>query len=247
LDTLKDSSHRSRLKQLGKKCNLIISIAQNMTSVFTDLLGIPNNKIFTSFWGYDSKIFFKTDVINDNNIIKVINPRGFESVYNWKTLVESIPIIIKTNPNYKFIFTNGGTEKNCAIRLINKYKINKYVEIYERLSPEKLAAEYNKSHIFVSLSLSDGNLISLNEAMACGLFPICSNTTASRQWIVDNKNGYLLKNNYDAKELAKKILSFNKEGEFEKFAIEYNCKLVSRTADFYDKMKIIEEQIKQIL
>jgi glycosyltransferase involved in cell wall biosynthesis len=39
------------------------------------------------------------------------------------------------------------------------------------------------------VSLSDGNSLSLIEAMACGAYPVATDILANRQWITDKVNG----------------------------------------------------------
>lgn len=43
--------------------------------------------------------------------------------------------------------------------------------------------------VFVSTSLSDGNNVSLNEAMACGAFPVVTDIPANRAWIAHGRMG----------------------------------------------------------
>jgi len=248
IDPFNCARHKKLLGIVCGKSAKIISIAAHMTDILINTVKVSKEKIVTTFWGYDSNIFYKNNAIEkDRNLVRVIIPRGFCAVYNWRTVMSAIPIIINTNPKYKFIFCNGGDEEIVARTIIEEQGIGEYVEIFGRLTQEELANEFNKSDIYLSMSVSDGNLISLNEAMACGVYPICSDTVATRQWIAPGKNGLLMNDNFDYKELAEKILALNPDSREIKNAITYNIEYMRNTADFAMNLKNIEKIFFQCL
>ena len=59
------------------------------------------------------------------------------------------------------------------------------------VDPVKVAASLADAGIFITPALSDGNNVSLTEAMACGCFPIATDIPANRQWLTHGENGYL--------------------------------------------------------
>lgn len=236
------------LRFIGNKSALVTSIAEHMTDILTDYVGISRKKILTSSWGCDTKIFYKNNnVSKPSGKIRVINPRGFEPHYNWKTFLNAIPIIISNNKNYEFVFANTGSEEEVAKEMVKNLKIDNYVKFLGRISPQKISEEYNKSHIYVSLSEYDGNNISLNEAMACGIFPVCSNTPATKQWITHSENGIILNDNYSATELADILSNYHNYNELIKKSKEVNFKIVAEKADMYKNLYYIESQYKKII
>jgi glycosyltransferase involved in cell wall biosynthesis len=70
-------------------------------------------------------------------------------------------------------------------------KLESHIHFHGHVDHQVLAGLLAGSDIFVTPALSDGNNVSLNEAMACGCFPIASNIPANSQWITDGVNGYL--------------------------------------------------------
>lgn len=51
---------------------------------------------------------------------------------------------------------------------------------------------YDRSRIYIGLSISDGISTSLLEAMAMGAFPIQSGTACADEWIVDGQSGFIV-------------------------------------------------------
>ena len=68
-----------------------------------------------------------------------------------------------------------------------------------------MALLLGQADLFISTSPSDGNNISLNEAMACGVFPIVTDIAANRAWITHGENGLLFPCR-DANALADRVI-----------------------------------------
>lgn len=249
LDPYKTKIFRKFLKIICNKATLVTSIAEHMSDVLTDYVGVKKKKILTSSWGCDTSIFYQNNEIKKNdNVIRIIHPRGFVPVYNWKTVIRAIPLLLnKSNKKYEYIFTNVGPEESQAKELVKNMNIGHIVKFLGFVEPKELAQEFNKSHIYVSMAISDGNNISLNEAMACGAFPICSDTPATKQWIKNNYNGYILKDNYSASELADLIIKYSNEIDFVTKVKEINFSIVKEKADFKTNLLKIENKFKEII
>lgn len=61
---------------------------------------------------------------------------------------------------------------------------DKFVSLVDGISDEKLAEQYSKSHVFVSVPLVAGSSMSAFEAVACGCFPILSDCPANRDFAI---------------------------------------------------------------
>ncbi|HOK41832.1 MAG TPA: glycosyltransferase family 4 protein [bacterium] len=230
------------------KAQLIISIAEHMTRELIEYIGIKKDKIYTSSWGCDTKIFFRNkNIERSEKKIRIICPRGFEPHYNWQTIIKAIKIVVSKNENYEFIFTNSGREEEAAKKMVKDFQLEKCVKFLGLISPEEMAIEYNKSHIYISMSLIDGNNISLNEAMNCGCFPICSNTPATKQWIINEYNGLIMVDNFSAEELAEKILSVEYYSDKIQNMLKINFEIIKQKADFYKNLNKIEDKLKEVI
>lgn len=66
------------------------------------------------------------------------------------------------------------------------------VQIISSVPHDEMLRLYNRSRIYVGLSISDGISTSLLEAMAMGTFPIQSCTACADEWIVDGESGFIV-------------------------------------------------------
>lgn len=66
------------------------------------------------------------------------------------------------------------------------------VQIISFVSHDEMLRLYNRSRIYIGLSISDGISTSLLEAMAMGSFPIQSCTACAEEWIVNGKTGFIV-------------------------------------------------------
>ena len=88
-----------------------------------------------------------------------------------------------------------------------------------------------RADIFVTPALSDGNNVSLNEAMACGCFPIGTAIPANAQWLDDGVNGLLYPPG-DHAALACCIRKAANNIELRERAAKVNRDIVERKADW---------------
>ena len=79
------------------------------------------------------------------------------------------------------------------------------VEFGGRVSQADLPRWYRKSDLYVSPSHVDGSSVSLMEALACGLPALVSDIPANKEWVQEDRNGWLFPDG-DADALAEKIL-----------------------------------------
>jgi hypothetical protein len=66
------------------------------------------------------------------------------------------------------------------------------VQIISSVSHDEMLGHYNRSRIYIGLSISDGISTSLLEAMAMGTFPIQSCTACADEWIIDGQSGFIV-------------------------------------------------------
>ena len=85
-----------------------------------------------------------------------------------------------------------GSLRRHLERLARNLDVYSHIRWLGQLDQPSLAKWLGQSRVFVSTSRSDGNNISLNEAMACGCFPVASDISANREWIAGGRNGVLV-------------------------------------------------------
>ena len=219
-----------------KRADWITSMAEHMSLKINSLIRQPN-KITTLPFGIDTTLFYEKSIReNHNDNFVIISTRNFEPVYNIKHLILSYSKIVDQIPNSKLILIGEGSQKDEIENLVNDLGIKGSVEFRGKLSQPEISEELNKAHVFVSVSKSDGNNISLNEAMACGTLCIATKIPANVQWIEDTLNGYLVEID-DVNELVKKLVeSYKNYHSFQNQSLPINRKIIFEKADWKQNM-----------
>ncbi len=123
---------------------------------------------------------------------------------------------------------------NCIEHQIKTSKILSAlpITIYSRftfIQNKKLLELMGESSIHVANSISDGMPNALLEAMSMGAFPIQSNPgNVTEEVITHNKNGLLISNPLDAKEIASHITKALKDESLRAFAQDFNLKFMQK-------------------
>jgi glycosyltransferase involved in cell wall biosynthesis len=126
--------------------------------------------------GIDFKVFNK-DVPKGNarkrlmlgNEKIIFSPRGFTDLYNIETIIKSIPFVMDSFPDVKFVFCRHfGKKEDEFADLIKRLSVSSNVVFTGFLDNEKdMPLFYTDSDIVVSVPSSDSSPRSVYEAMAC--------------------------------------------------------------------------------
>jgi glycosyltransferase involved in cell wall biosynthesis len=220
------------LWSLGK-ANLITSMAAHMTAVLKGL-GVDDKKIVTLPFGVDTAVFHP-GLRAEEEDIDIICTRPCEPIYNVELLIRSLPHIVARYPNLRCVLIGGGLQEQNLKALAKELGLEAHIQWVGRVSLPDVAKWLGRAKVFVSPSLSDGNNISLNEAMACGCFPVCTDIPANREWLEDGHNGYLVP--VDRPEvLAEHIILARSAHEFRRQCAVKNWRIVQDRADWNKNM-----------
>lgn len=234
------------LKFAFKKADWITAMAEHMKVAIKNL-GIPVSKIDTVPFGIDPFIFNNHKRALSKAHFVVTSTRNFEKVYNLPHLLKAIALVKKQIPELRLNLIGDGSMKNEIIAEIADLEIADITTLYGKVPQPQIADVLQQSHLFISVSLSDGNNISLNEAMACGAFPIATNIPANTQWINHGINGFLVEIN-DVNTLAQLIVnSYQNYDNLQQKASEINQKIIFEKAIFSKNMTFVEEKYKQLI
>tara|TARA_R110002126_G_scaffold110918_1_gene248361 strand:- start:74684 stop:75811 length:1128 start_codon:yes stop_codon:yes gene_type:complete len=108
-------------------------------------------------------------------------------------LFDAITILAK-HYKFEFTFVGSGTLETELHEKIEQHNLSEYVHLTGWVSPDEVKTYLNQSHVFVLPSEAEGFPIALLEAIALGLPAICTNVGAIADSLINDKNGYLLKN-----------------------------------------------------
>ena len=250
-DVFIEPQHSKIEKYIVQKCfnnaDLITSMAEHMTDYIKSNFKVDGKKLITFPWGCDTRIFnIQNREVNETEQI-IICPRQMDNkIYNQETLINAIPLVLKKIPTAKFVFIGGGYLLDYYKRLSANLGVENNTLFLGWQTPIEIANWLKKSMIFISVALSDGNNISLNEAMACGCFPICSDIPACRQWYNDDISGFLIPPR-NPNILAEKIIAAIQNKDLRDRAITINSETIKQRGDWHLQMPKMIEIYKSLL
>jgi len=140
-----------------------------------------------------------------NQSFTILSNRNLLPIYNLSLLIQSIPLVLKEEPQTRFLIAGNGLEREKLEKKSKELNVEKSVRFLGSVPHEEMPDLLTKADIYVSTSLYDGTSVSLLEAMAVGVFPIVTDITSNREWIRDGENGFLVPAN-DEQYLANKII-----------------------------------------
>lgn len=197
--------YRSLLKYAFKKADLVTSMAPHMKKVLLEL-GVPSKKIIDIVLGINTDIFNRKNRKLSESEFVITSSRNFEPVYNIPQFLKAIELVKNKIPNLKVIMLGDGSLKSELMDLSKELKIEGIIEFLGKVPQSKVVQILNSTHVFVTVSLSDGNSLSLIESMACGAYPIATQIPANEEWIKDGVNGNFVEIG-DVEGLSKHILN----------------------------------------
>lgn len=238
--------YKALLKYAFSKADWITAMADHMKTAIEEL-GVDKRKVQTVPFGIDPSVFNSSGRKLSDDSFVITSTRNFEPVYNIPHLINAVAIARKTIPNLKLNLIGAGSLKKDIEKLVDDKGLSSCTVFFGKVPQVKISEVLNGSHLFISVSLSDGNNISLNEAMACGAYCIATEIPANTQWINDGVNGSLIKID-DVQGLADKIISsYRNYEELQKTAVPINELIIKEKALWQNNMKRVEEKYKSLI
>ena len=238
--------YRILLRYAFSKARWITAMSDFMKKEIVGL-NVSENKISVVPFGIDPLIFNDNNRSLPTNKFVVTSTRNFESIYNIEHLIEAIAKIRNEIPNLHLNLIGIGSLKKKFEDQILKLQLVSLVSFFGKLSQPEIAKTFDETHVFVSVSLSDGNNISLNEAMASSVLCIATNIPANTQWIKDGENGFLVEIN-DVNSLAQKIIdAYRTYNQLQSKFVPLNKSIILDRCIWASNMKRVEDKYKSLI
>lgn len=168
------------------KYDLVISVTQ----AFKKFKNINRNmKVIEN--GIDYKKFENIKV-KKASYPKILWVGRFDKVKRVDNLIRVMEQVIERVPKVRLMLVGYGYEEGNLKRLAKRLNLNKHVGFVGKKTGADLIHEYKSSHLFVLPSSSEGQPMTLLEAMACGLPIIATKTGGIPEIIKDGVNGLLV-------------------------------------------------------
>jgi len=106
-------------------------------------------------------------------------------------LLNALPALLRSFPSIELTLIGSGPLQTEYTDFIQKKNLTDHVRILGPIQHSEMPKYLCQAKIYVSTSLYDGTSVSLLEAMACGCFPVVTDTPENKNWITDVKTGCL--------------------------------------------------------
>ena len=236
---------RGMVRLALRRADLITSMADHMTSAIR-ALGAPGERVLTLPFGVDTSLFHPRELREPGPAPIILSTRHLEPLYNVGLLVEAMPDIVNAISGVKLILIGEGSERARLEQRVRELNLDRRVVFLGRRRPQEIADYLSRADLFVSTSLSDGNNISLNEAMACGVFPIATDIAANHEWIRHGENG-LLTDLHDPCTLAGLAIHALSRPELRAQAATLNWEIIQTRGSWAAAMKSMEHHYRSLL
>jgi glycosyltransferase involved in cell wall biosynthesis len=213
-----------------RHADAVTTVAEHMNP-HVAALGVPLTSIEAVPFGVDTDRFRPRRLPRTPGPPRVVCTRNFEPVYDVSTLVRAMAIHNKTHSDWTLDLVGQGPLRATLEADVAALGLDDKVRFRGHVAPTELASLLADADIFVSPARSDGNNVSLNEAMACGCFPIATRIPANAQWLEHGRNG-LLFGVGDAVELANCLRSATQDRALCEQAAVVNRNIVETRADW---------------
>lgn len=240
--------YRLMVKWVLLKADLVTSMAEYMTMFMKKRGYSTPERILTLPFGIDTQQFHpgrRTRRHGEEPPI-IISTRHLMPEYDVETLIRAIPLVLQECPETRFVIVGDGVLRPSLEKLAHQFGVRQNVEFLGKVAYEEMPQLLGGADIFVTTAVSDGNNISLNEAMACGTFPIVSDIQANREWIEQGRNGLIFPMG-DVKRLAESIIQAIQRPQWWEVAAEKNWAIVSERGSWLKSMETIEDHYQRLV
>lgn len=119
-------------------------------------------------------------------------------------LIESQKELVKKHENIKLIIIGDGPDIEEYKDLVKKYKLSDNVVFTGKVPWDEVPCYYQLADVFATASTSETQGLTVIEAMAGGVAPLCIDDESFRNVVIHDLNGYIFKNK---KEYIKDVLT----------------------------------------
>jgi L-malate glycosyltransferase len=231
-----------------RRADLVTSMAPHMTERLIRRDYVKTDHIVTLPFGVDTGVFnlHRRSRQHGNQAGIVVSTRRPDYGMNVDDFVRVIPVVLKVFKNVRFIATGDGPLRQNMEQLADNLGVADHIEFRGEISHQEMPALLGQADVFISTSPSDGNNISLNEAMACGTFPIVTDIPANRAWIQPGRNGLVYScGNVD--QLADRIIEAIGNPDWREDIMAENWEIVRTRASWSNSMEEMTAHYQRLI
>ena len=231
-------------KYAFKKATLIHAWGPVMT-VCMAAAKVDMNKVLVLSKGIDLTKFDHKNNANPEKICAIVS-RSLLPEYRHDVIIRAFAILNKRGVDFTLTIVGDGNQLLNLKILSKKLEIEDKVVFTGRIENTALPKLLQESNFYISMPTTEGVSASLFEAMACNCYPIVSNISGNRSWIIHRKNGQLITVD-DSNMLVEELLWAFKNTDYRTKAIVRNRKFIEENVDYKINMKIIAHKYHELI
>ena len=209
----------------------VTTVAEHMNAAVI-ALGAAPHKVLALPFGVDTELFRPPQPARaEPPPLRVISTRNFGPVYSVATVIDAVARVRSAGLALHLDLVGDGPLRAELEAQVRGAKLDDIVQFHGHVEARELVRLLGLAHVFVSSALSDGNNVSLNEAMACGCYPIATDIPANAQWLRESNSGALYPPG-DAARLAACIEAAADDAAGRAAAARENRAIVEQRADW---------------
>jgi glycosyltransferase involved in cell wall biosynthesis len=241
-----------------KKLDRLVVTGKHMTDNISHLK-IPLEKIKVIPRGVNLEIFrdgldtnkFRQELNIDSSSPVILSPRYQldKDLYNFDTVIESIPHVKKIFPEVVFLQLYDpakNREKAAFEKMAAELGVSENYIMIESVENRKMPYVYNLSDIVVSIPSSDGFPVTVLEASACFVPIVVTKLDFTSEWFVNDDNGILIPER-DPLALSDAVIKILKNKSLQERIARKNKKQVEEKADYEQCMMKMESLYYEVL
>lgn len=245
---------RTFSKNFATKAECIITPSKKTEKYLKYKCKIKNKPMYVIPTGIDIKPFAKENFTTQqkNELKESLGIKANEKVILFlgrvaeeksiDVIMNNMPIIFNSSPNTKFLIVGDGPSKNSLEEQAKKLKIDDKVIFTGKIPWSDVPKYYNIGDVFVNASLTETQGLTFIEAMAASVPIVAKYAPNLSEFIINNKNGILVKRDLDFSNSIISVLSNKSLSEkLIKNGIE-TAKLNS-SEEFGDKLEMLYAEI----
>ena len=225
----------------------VTTVAEHMNAAVI-ALGAEASKVTVVPFGVDTALFKPPAAPRAKPPpLQIISTRNFAPLYSVHTTVAAAQRLHHAGLVLGLDLVGAGPLRDALQAQVRKAGLEAVTRFHGHVDHPTLAALLGAAHVFVSAAESDGNNVSLNEAMACGCFPVATHIPANAQWIEHGRNGLLFETG-DAQALADCIARAASDAPLRADAALRNRAIVEQRASWQhsvERMRAIYDRLAQ--
>lgn len=120
-----------------------------------------------------------------------ISTRSWEPVYDIHVLLRAFNLAWEKNNLLRLVLLGDGSEAGQVRSFITEHDLGSVVAMPGVIPHAEMPRWFRAANAYVSCTRSDGTSISLLQAMATGLPVVVTDIASNREWVTEEKNGWL--------------------------------------------------------